>query len=204
MRYSITLLSLLIATSSAVAQEVETLLSPGVANGGFGALVTKTASIGGEFGLLVGLRGAWITNHTFSVGGGVYGLATQNITMDGQDIGGTSGQDYLLEMGYAGLEFEYVYPWHRLLHVSADMLVGGGGVAYIEDPRHDHRDDEVLDSDAFFIVEPGLRLEVNVANPMRLDLGVSYRFVSDIELPKIKNEDIDGPAVMLAFKFGAF
>jgi hypothetical protein len=204
MRYSITILCLFLAASTVVAQEVETLLSPGVASGGFGALVTKATTIGGKFGLLVGLRGAWITNHAFSIGGGFYGLATQNVTMDGGEIGGTPGQDYFLEMGYAGLEFEYAYPWNRLLHMSADMLVGGGGVAYIEDPRHNHRDDEVLDSDAFFIAEPGLRLELNVANPMRLDLGVSYRFVSDIEMPQIENKDIDGPAVALTFKFGAF
>lgn len=204
MLWVVPILSLLLVASSAVTQEIETLVSPGVSNGGFGALVTRITSIKGEFGVIAGIRGAWITNHTFSIGAGFYGLATQNITMDGGDIGGTPGHDYFLEMGYAGLEFEYAYPWHKLVHMSANVLVGGGGVAYLEDPQHDHREDDLLDSDAFFIVEPELCLELNVAKPMRLDIGLSYRFVSDVELQGIENEDIDGPAATLTFKFGGF
>jgi hypothetical protein len=196
--------TLVLVASTGVTQEAETLLSPGISNGGFGAVVTKLTTVNGEFGVMAGLRGAWITNHTFSIGAGFYGLATQNIVMDGSELGGTPGQDYFLEMGYAGVEVEYVYPWHRLLHMSANVLVGGGGVAYIEDPHYDDREDDPLDSDAFFIVEPGLYLELNVARPMRLDLGLSYRFVADVELPKIEDGDLEGLAATLTLKFGGF
>jgi hypothetical protein len=204
MLWVVAILPFLLVASAGVAQELETLVSPGVSNGGFGAVVTKITSVKDEFGVIAGLRGAWITDHAFSIGAGFYGLATQNITVDGSDVGGTPGSDYFLEMGYAGFEFEYVYPWHTLLHMSANVLVGGGGIAYLEDPKHNHREDDLLDSDAFFIVEPGLCLELNVAKPMRFDLGISYRFVSDVELPEVDDEDIDGLAATAAFKFGGF
>jgi hypothetical protein len=204
MRWAVTILPLILVVCPSLAQEMETLMTPGVSNGGFGAVVTRVTSIKDEFGVIAGIRGAWITNHTFSMGAGFYGMATQNVAMNGSEVGGIAGHDYLLEMGYAGLEFEYVYPWHKLIHMNAHVLVGGGGVAYVEDPQRDHGEDDLLDSDAFFIVEPAICLELNVASPMRLDVGLSYRFVSNIELPQIDNRDIDGPAATLTLKFGGF
>lgn len=71
--YAIVLL-VLILTGTALAED-ETLLGGEIESGGYGALVVKFGHIKGEGGILVGVQGGWIVNHTLVIGGGGYGLA---------------------------------------------------------------------------------------------------------------------------------
>ena len=171
----------------AAAQEASTLLGSDIRHGGFGGPVVKFTEIDGEFGVLVGGRGGWIINDSFVIGAGGYGLANQDHFdeyIDGQ------GDQEGLVMGYGGLELEYINRPLQVAHVSLSVLVGAGGAAW--DPLGWGPDwDE--DIDAFFVTKH-----------LRIGFGASYRFVGDVELPGLDNEDISGPAGVVTLKLGGF
>jgi hypothetical protein len=180
----------------------ETLLDGDVVIGGFGGPIMQGTSINKQFGVLVGAAGGVIINHTIAIGGGGYGLAN-NVT----EAGAPSVRPYL-NVGYGGVFIEYIHNSDALIHFTGGILIGGGGVGYRSDYDGDNVD-EVWDNtdtlnDAFFVAEPSVSAELNVAKWCRVTLGGGYRFVSGVELPGLSNSDISGPSARLMVKFGSF
>ena len=108
-------------TFSALAQE-STLISGDIESGGFGAPVIKVTNINGENAVIAGGRGGWIINHSFVLGGGGYGLVT-DVNAKVKDL-----NHQYVEMGYGGLEIEYIASSNDMIHLSMGLLVGGGGI----------------------------------------------------------------------------
>jgi len=187
----------------AFAQEAQTLISGGIDSGGFGGPVMKFTEVDDRFGLMLGFRGGWIVDHTFVIGAGIYGLAnTDNFrnTIDVEPFGSRNE----LYMGYGGLELEWIVSSHRVVHVSLQSLVGAGGIGFDSDHNDCCVDENV---DAFFIVEPGVNVMLNVHRVFRIGLGGSYRFVHDVNVPgapDLTNESLRGAAGILTLKFGSF
>jgi hypothetical protein len=195
---------LVMITLPGFAQDEETLLTGEITHGGFGGPVVKFTRFDGEFGVLVGGRGGWIINHSFSIGGGGYGLV--NSIPGPAEV--TSLTEPLLTVGYGGFEMEYIRHSGKLVHSTVNLLIGGGGAGYHEKMEEDWNfENDVHDNptwDSFFIVEPGIGVELNVSSFFRIDAGASYRFVSGIEKNDLTNADIGGPSAVLTFKFGKF
>ena len=61
-----------------------------------------------------------------------------------------------------------------------------------------------LENDAFFIVEPGASLELNITKNVRLGVGASYRLVYGLELDDIKSDAFDDWALDFTLKVGKF
>jgi hypothetical protein len=175
--------------------QAETLVSGELESGGFGGPVVKFTQIDEQFGLLVGGRGGWIMNHKFILGFGGYGLVNQ---FDSDFI--FEGELLPLMMGYGGFEMEYIYLSDNLIHASVYLLLGGGGLTFKE--YNDWNSLKV--SDNFWIAEPAVNLEINIAKFFRISAGVGYRFVSDVNLGSLTNSDIAGFEGVLTFKFGKF
>jgi hypothetical protein len=190
------IMALLMVPACLAAQGEQTLMSGPIESGGFGGPVLKFTELVDEFGLLVGGRGGWIINHTFVLGAGGYGLANRDNFEFLVD-----GRARQLEMGYGGLELEYVNRSHELIHFSVQALVGAGGADWGRDFDFDPDFD---DGDAFFVAEPGLNIIMNVTEFFRVGFGGSYRFVEDLELPGLSDDDLTGPSGVLTFKFGKF
>lgn len=186
----------ILGTSALAAQNDETLISGKIESGGFGALVWKLTEINGETAIMGGGRGGWIINHTFVVGGGGYGLVNN---MKPQGI--SSEKDLLLEMGYGGLEFEYIPNSQNLIHYSIYTLIGGGSVEY---RKRAHPFDEAYVSDGFFVAEPGVSFELNVTKFFRVGLGTSYRYINGVNLEGTSNSELQGLSANLTLKFGKF
>jgi hypothetical protein len=178
-----------LAFSGAQAQE-ETLLTGGIRSGGFGGPVVKFSQVNDSFGLFVGGRGGWIINSTFVIGGGGYGLANDVVP---DDSSSPFDPFRRIDMGYGGLELEYIGLSNRLIHYSVYVLIGGGGVSYL-DPI----------SDSFFVLEPAVNVEVNLVSWFRLNGGVGYRYVTGVDGPELTNSDLSAFAGSLTFKFGKF
>ncbi len=217
---------LLLCSFPLFAQE-QTLLGSGpIDNGGYGALVTKFTSVNGRFGLLLGARGGWIINHSFSIGAAGYGLVN-NVRANST---GPNGEPYL-NLGYGGLDLEYVYRSDDLVHVSIHTLIGAGAAGYrfgigaSEAPYMDTHwgypwgsswnplPDRAWESNydtwphywkAFFVVEPGANIDINITNWMRTSLGASFRVVSGLHSDASTNRDLSGPSAMVSFRFGSF
>lgn len=187
--------------AAAAGQErpVETLITGEIDSGGFGGPVLKFADLDDRLGMLAGFRGGWIIDHSFVLGAGVYGLANPgdfgHLTPDPE------GWRSRLFMGYGGLELEWIIASHEVVHLSLQSLIGAGGVGYEYDGSPCCEDET---ADAFFVVEPGANVELNVHRVFRLGLGGSYRFVRDVGLSGLVNETLEGPAAVVTLKFGSF
>ena len=158
-----------------------------VEHGGFGGPVLRFTQINGEFGVLTGGRGGWIIDHRFVLGGGGCGLANRI------EIPNTTGAK--LEMGYGGGMVEVIIASDELIHFSMECLVGAGGLTSPDDRGKD---------DAFFVLEPGANLMLNVTKFFRFGLGASYRYIQGASYKGIDSSDLSGPAAVLTFKFGSF
>ncbi len=195
MKKAIVPIMVLLLSLSAYGDE-ETLISGDIESGAYGGPEVKFGSINGEWEVLVGGRGGWIINHQFVLGGAGYGMATKGETNPGSVFPYLNDE---FEIGYGGLLLGYISRSNRLVHVTADVLIGGGGLSPADETLQGS-----FDSDAFFIVEPGVNFELNISRKIRFGFGASYRITSGIEYFDLDDEDIGGTAINLILKFGKF
>lgn len=204
-KYLVVIIALMFGLTTYAQQE--TLLTGDIHHGGYGGPALKFTSINGEFGMFVGGRGAYVLNKAFSIGFGGYGLVTD---LD-YDLAGLTNPDDKprLVFGYGGLELGAILHSDRVVHFTFTTLIGGGALHYQRDDfwRSDDWDDfwdTVKNNDVVFVIEPEAGVELNVASYMRVNLGVSYRFVTGVDISSLTSSDLDGLTGTLTFKFGAF
>lgn len=157
--------------------------------------------------LLGGLSFGVIINHNFSVGLAGYGiLNSRNLWYNRIDPVDSAGA--YLYGGYGGVRFEYrLFPKYPV-HLNFPVTIGGGGVVYHTGTYHNYNDSDyngsTLDWDGFFVVEPGIMLELNVLKFLRLDAGVTYRYTPDLNLMSTDKELLNNFNVVAGLKFGKF
>jgi hypothetical protein len=200
--------SLSLATT-AFAEEQVLLGSQGhLTHGGFGAPVLKMTRIDGHSRLLMGAEGAWIVNHGFYVGLGMYGMPKGIAT----DLKDSIGDTQYLHMGYGGLLIGYTLFSDNLLHVGFQELLGGGAMGLSSQRYQDHDDHNDGNDDhrdfngtGFLVLEPQVNAEINVTRFMRIALGAGYRYTWLYEEEAgYDHNDLGGITGSLAFKFGKF
>ncbi|HAN18013.1 MAG: hypothetical protein A2X13_10115 [Bacteroidetes bacterium GWC2_33_15] len=161
------------------------------------------------YGFLMGGRMGIIFNDKFSIGLGGYGLTTEHIVdlTDNPAI----NDNAKIGFGYGGLVLEYTLFGNKAFHFTIPVLVGGGGVSLYKDIIIDEDnftwdDFNTYESSAFFVVEPGINLELNLTKFMRFDLGASYRMVQFSEMDYLdnSNDELSNLAVNASLKFGLF
>lgn len=107
-------------------------------------------------------------------------------------VGEKSGPIERMELWYAGVYVEYVSRAENLLYWSADLFAGGG-----------QAETAFTESD-MIVIEPGLNAWVNITETLMLGLGVSYRFVEDLDLRGADGGDFSGVAGTLSLRFTQF
>ena len=185
---------LLLISSFLFAQE-QTLVGNGFHSGGYGGPVLKIGNYNSNAGVLTGGRGAWIINHTFAIGGGGYNLTTK-IDMDRTS---ESGKDLFLGINYGGVELEYIHNSDDVFHWTIHTTIGGGTVSMVEENTRN----EVF-SDGFYVIEPTIHMDINIAKWFRIGVGVSYFAPIGAQLEDITSSELSGPNRALVFKCGAF
>src|SRR5690606_23075696 len=163
--------------------------------------------------LLVGARGAWIIDHRLSIGIAGHGLVTAvpNAAYDAHLIeqGEVPLRRSSMYMGYGGLLIEPVVAYRSPVHITLPVIVGAGGVTYgyssclpedFDPLTHEDR----YDAQAFFVVEPGIELEMNIIPLLRVGIGASYRYTTDLNLPATPKDALRGINVGITVKVGAF
>jgi hypothetical protein len=159
----------------------------------------------------VGLAGAtagMIINHNFTIGVTGFGVANSEYLNYNQIVDTT---DVRLEGGYGGLLLEYTLFPKSVIHLTFPLLIGGGSMSYINaNDVSDWEDDEwecgneTIDKDAFFVIEPGVRAEMNILKFMRFGIGVSYRYTPDLNLINTSTGFINNFTANASLKFGKF
>lgn len=188
-------------------QEYKTLFgNDKISHGAYGGLSINYSQIDGKDAVLVGARGAWIINHNLALGFGGYGFA--NDLQYERTYGYDQKENYFLTGGYGGLLIEPIIAAKSPVHVSVPILIGAGGISYVTtywsdyDNRYDYAYSE--DADAFFVIEPGLEIELNLVKFMRVAFGGYYRYTSDVNLYNTKKDVLHGFSTGVTFKFGKF
>lgn len=148
--------------------------------GGYGAFEVGYTQINKLDAVSLGGRGMVILNH--SLGMGIGGKAFISRPVYDTNL----QHDYEFVGGYGGFYIEPIIAPHRPVHVSFPLLIGVGGLSYIKhwgdiEDNFDYRTDSE-NSNAFFIVEPGVELEMNLIKWMRFSIVGSYRYTSSADL----------------------
>ncbi len=176
-------------------QNVETLAGENITLGGFGGPVIQGTSINGETSVLLGGEGAFLINHTFGIGGGGYGL------INGADCTDNRIRKKL-HFGYGGVKFYYISDYEKLFHITAGLLLGGGGVE--EENEYDRDENEEEHEYGLLVIVPSLGVELNVVKFFRIGISANYRYVHGIDSPYYSDSDFSGFSASLFLKFGKF
>jgi hypothetical protein len=153
----------------------------------------KINSIQGDIGTLVGFYCGPMINRTFLVGA----------------CGGVNLGHPRVNYGYFGGIGQYVYQPEEMVHFSSQLVIAYGTTKDYENPKSGPMDNFWNISGAsFFLMEPGVNLEVNISNNLVLVTGVSYRYISglnetseDISITHVTNEDLSGINFNIGLKF---
>lgn len=185
-------------------QEMRTLFGNNQkAFGGYFGLNSHYSKINNTDALLVGAEFTAVINHSFNIGLQGYGLVTSIHSSSVSDY----GDQMYIGLGYGGIKLEPVLFYNSPVHVSFPVLLGGGGITeysknYYGGYHHYHHNKYT--SDWFFLVEPGVNMELNIVKFMRISTGVSYRVTSNFEFDGIEQNNLNGFNFDLSLKFGWF
>jgi hypothetical protein len=163
---------------------------------------------------LPGLNFGMILNHNWAIGlsgscvANTNYLHFQNIYFDYITQQMTEAR---LDGGYGGLLLEYTLLPRSVVHVSFQMMVGGGYMAYYDKNfsyssgyPYSHHNQNTIDDDYFFVVEPGIKAEFNIIKKVRIGVGVSYRYTPDLKLVNTSSGLINQFTGRLLLRFGKF
>lgn len=217
------ILSLLLVVSFVGAQDnyendqIQSIFTRKKSNGGYGAFSFGYSEIDGRDALIAGARGAFIFDHALAIGLGGYGFIN-NLNYHSYYHPDDNNYRFTTTGGYGGLFIEPILFGKKPVHLSFPILFGIGGVALVDEHSWDwdwdwdqNHDYYKYDNDVFFVAEPGIELEFNLARFFRLAAFASYRFTSKLELyngaspGKMADPDLlETFNVGLTFKFGKF
>lgn len=193
------LLTLLLLSLPAYAQQETLFSNVNVGFGGAGGPAVGISTIDGDPAVFTGGFGGLIINmdnqNSLTLGGGGYGLSN-NIRVDRPGIDET---EYLV-YGYGGFYLEYTHRTYKLVHLTARSIIGAGHVGYR--PRNHYS--SYSSGSEFFVAEPAISAEINVTNFFRFGAGVAYRFVAGSNSSVYSDADLSGVMGVATFKFGKF
>ncbi len=208
----LSLFLLLITGQLAWAQEYEkpvkptkTLLGDGAKVRGFGSLDMRMTEMKDDLGLLMGAHGGIILNNHFVIGLGGYGLTSNFELEDSENF-----DDLYMYGGYGGLILGAIFSPKEVVHIYTPVLIGAGGMEVTNRNylNNFHRPQPPFgtftETSAFFVVEPGLEVEINITRFFKVGLGASYRLVRESDLTTVSNKDLSGFSGGLSLKFGKF
>jgi len=175
-------------------------------SGGYGAITFGYTQVSGQDAFIAGIKGGWLINHGVTLGLAGYGFI--NDISPGDAVGDI--RTYLAG-GYGGLLIEpIVFPKYPV-HVTFPIIIGAGGISYFEDYWNNSDGshppgyyDGYIDSDAFFVFEPGMEIELNIVSFFRIAIGGSYRYTSDISLIGHDSDMLRNFNAYFTLKFGKF
>jgi hypothetical protein len=194
------------------APQDETLFGSVQSSGGYGAPTVALTTLSGETAAMVGGQGGWVLNRRFAVGGAIRGIApSPDADLKDRSFGRGSDapESAQVQLGYAGLLFEYIGAPSDLLHYGAELVVGGGNVELARGQGFQAGpsvSDDSFERSAVFAAELGARAELNVTSFFRIGLSGGYRLVSGADLDKadVSNGDLSAPYGQLSLRFGSF
>ncbi len=175
-------------------------------SGFFMAWDTKATKLIGEPAILTGGRIGWNVNGVMNIGFMGQGLVPTVQKTISSDV--FQNQNARLLMGYGGITLEPVIGSRLPIHVTFPTTIGAGWVGYVKDWKHEiaytNHEDDLLDDEIFFVLEPSAMVEMNLTKILRVSMGGSYRFTDDVKLLETSKNALQGFAFQFSVKLGRF
>jgi len=182
-------------------QEMQTLFrNQKISVGGMGGPQVGLSQFNDREIWLVGCRGGVVINHSLVIGGGGWGIVNM------PKFTGIAGNTYAyIEGGYGGMLIEPIIKSNKLVHIAVPILIGAGNLMYVKEIEQDPMDPlNEIDNDSFFVLEPGIEIELNVVRFMRIAAGIRYRWAPNLDLVDTPSNPFNGITSSITFKFGKF
>jgi len=189
----------------------QTLFGNNVSYGGYGALTLGYTQLGNFDAFSPGIKGAWLIGHSIGIGIEGTGFISELTT------GIIENEEYsFITGGYGGLMIEPILFGMKPIHVTLPLVIGAGAIVFESSENYSPtypNNQYHTDYDQFFIIKPGIEVEMNVTRFFRLAVGASYRFTNEVNLTTningsdmvvLEKNDLNGLLVGLSFKFGKF
>lgn len=190
--------------------DIQTLINrdQNMTHGGYAGFEYGYTPIAGRGALLTGFHAAWVIDHAIELGINTKAFVTNplpDLLLD--------NRNYIYTGGYGGLHIAATLFGHKPINISFPILLGGGAISYIQTGNSSFYDDFYPESNyAFFVIEPGVDLQLNITRCFRISAGISYRHTSDIYLlySYTSAEPIASPSILrglnasIKFKLGKF
>jgi hypothetical protein len=206
-------LPLLAQDDSTISDKEEVLIPKIEKIGVFGGPSIKIAQLYNAVGLFMGGQGCAILNNSFIIGGGGYGLVTN---VKASNLFEPKLQ---MKMNYGGLILGYINKSNDAIHYNFQTLIGGGDVSWSDKNNwlifKDWNDEsDKFGHDSYFVIEPGVGVEMRLTKFFEMDFGVSYLFAFDVNsritltgdnsqniIKTLRNKDLSGMSGTLKFIF---
>ena len=186
MKYIISIL-LLSLSINAWAEERKMILEGEMEFGGWGGPIMRFAKINGKNKILMGGGGALLINHTVYIGGGGWGTI--------KDIG-----DGYASYSYGGIFMGSFIKPSKAIHYYADLGIFGANISSGEKGTNN----DPKKTEDFYIIEPGAGVAINLLAPIKLMLGVSYKFAGAVDQHDLSSKDLGGAGLYVSVAFGKF
>ena len=175
-------------------------------HGGYAAISVGYTQIDKQDVMTLGGRAAWVIDHHVALG--LAGKAFMNSVFIEGDFPNTTENGLYMSGGYGGFFVEPIIAPNFPIHASFPVMIGGGGFVLNDQTWHDYNWDneyyEPYDWDSYFVVEPGVDIELNVVKFFRVAFGASYRFTSNLHISEVPKDMMNGFSGSVTFKFGWF
>lgn len=172
-----------------------------VVHGVYLGLNMRYGEVDGKDTYMGGLKLAYVANQQFEAG------FSGNFLYSDQDFFDTaSGRREDLIGAYGGLHLEPIFFSKSRVNLSFPLLIGGGGVGYIDDDFDDDFEEELDedDFDPFFVAEPGVSALFNISRYLQIEAGLKYRFTSKVTLRADGVNNLNGFSAGIGLKVGVF
>lgn len=150
---------------------------------------------------ILGMKGAWVIDHVFEIG-----LDVNSFISEAKPDALLGNSSYLYTGGYGGFLLAFnIFPT-KPINVSIPITIGAGGVSYMGnyysyDEYYDYYPESFY---GYFLVQPGVELQLNMTKFMRISIHASYRYTSNIYLEYSISPDLIGNEnLMRGFNLGA-
>jgi hypothetical protein len=210
MKKILTLFAFIFAGTLVYAQDNQTIFkNAGISrSGGYGAISNKFSTINGDFVNMPEVYGGWFVNRKFMIG--FAAAATTNYIPVAEPFRNFPAKRMTYQYGQAGLMTEYVMASTKMVHFNFNLLTGAGFTTQYDRNNLDTWDFDDWDDDdhhkanVFFVLEPGVQVEINVLKWMRFSPGVSYRRTFGASGDGLSDTKLSNISYNLTLKFGRF
>lgn len=202
----LTLLIMVMAANKIDAQETKVLFNvPKIKNiGYYFAPEYQYGQISNEYTSFRVIAAMVLLNNRLGMGIATQTVSTQTFVPASINSNPLISTIYSLQSRFTGLKFEYILMPTKLIHITFPLLIGTSTAAAV--PSGGGGKGRGPMPNNYFVVQPGVQVELNLINYIKLYTGINYRLskgnnIINLDLP---GNTLQGLSFNIGTKIGVF